>query len=349
VALSFSRKTRTAALVLGGASLAAAATTTLLRRARALDLRGKVVVVTGGSRGLGLLLAEEFGRQGASLAICGRDKDAVERAQRWLMGHGFEVFAEARDIGDPAAAGAFVERIIERYGRLDVLVNNAGVIHVAPFGDVTRGMIEEAMHANFWSAVNMTYAALPHLRKQGAGGRIVNITSVGGRVAIPHLIGYTASKFAMVGLSEALRAELAPYGVKVTTVVPGLMRTGSYYNAEFLGHQRQEFDWFSAFAAMPIVSIDAEVAARRIVRAAREGRVELSFALSGRLPAFLHGVAPRLTVRLMTLVNALLPGPSQSTSPERWKGREINSTLPGSSLLRLGDIAARHNNEEPPV
>ncbi|WP_272419869.1 SDR family NAD(P)-dependent oxidoreductase [Polyangium jinanense] len=317
----------------------------LARRARAISLRGKVAVVTGGSRGLGLLMAEELVRQGARVAICGRDGDAVDRATKLLLSrHGADVLGEARDLGDPAEAAAFVDSVVSRFGRIDVLVNNAGVIQVAPLDMIDAAKLDEAMRSNFWSAAHMTFAALPHL---GPDARIVNVTSVGGRVPLPHMIGYTASKFAMVGFSEALAAELRARGTKVTTVVPGPMRTGSFYNAEFLGRQREEFAWFSVLSSLPLFSIDGKVAAERIVRAAREGQREVHLGLVGRILPVLHGLAPRLFGVISTAIARLLPPPGHSA--ERWRGREINSTLPGSFLLELGDRAARENNEEPPV
>ncbi|MDI1429210.1 SDR family NAD(P)-dependent oxidoreductase [Polyangium sorediatum] len=316
----------------------------LARRARAIRLEGKVAVVTGGSRGLGLLMAEELVRQGARLAICGRDAEAVERATRLLSRHGADVLGEARDLGNPAEAAAFVESVVSRFGRIDVLVNNAGVIQVAPLDMMDTAKVDEAMRSNFWSAAHMTFAAIPHL---GPDARIVNVTSVGGRVPLPHMLGYTASKFAMVGFSEAIAAELRARGTKVTTVVPGPMRTGSFYNAEFLGRQKEEFAWFSVLSSLPLLSIDARVAAERIVRAAREGQREVHLGLVGRILPVLHGLAPRLFGLMATALARLLPPPGHSV--ERWRGREINSTLPGSRLLELGDRAARENNEEPPV
>jgi len=316
----------------------------LARRARAIRLQGKVAVVTGGSRGLGLLMAEELVRQGARVAICGRDADAVDRATRILGRHGGDVLGEARDLGDPADAEAFVKSVVARFGPIDVLVNNAGVIQVAPVEMLDVGKIDEVMHSNFWSAAYTTFAALPYL---GPDARIVNVTSVGGRVPLPHMLGYTASKFALVGFSEGLSAELRARGILVTTVVPGPIRTGSFYNAEFLGRQREEFAWFSVLSSLPLFSIDARVAAERIVQAAKEGRREVHLGLVGRLLPVLHGLAPRLFGMISSAIAGLLPPPGHSV--ERWRGREINSTLPGSFLLELGDRAARENNEEPPV
>lgn len=347
MALFHSQRSRSVALGLAGFAVSSWAAAALVRKTRALPLRGKVAIVTGGARGLGLRIAEELGRQGASVAICGRDEAAVARASRLLGGRGIDVLAVACDLGDEGAARSFVERVADQYGRIDIVVNNAGVIQVAPLDQVDHAMIEEAMHSNFWTCANTTFAALPYLERPESAGRIVNITSVGGRVALPHMLGYTASKFAMIGFSEALHAELFARGLRVTTVVPGPMRTGSYYNAEFVGRQKQEFAWFSVLSSLPILSADAGRAARRIVQAMREGQTEVHIGLSGQILPFLHGLSPRLFMAFSAAVAALLPKPS--SSDERWKGREINSTLPGSALLEFGDRAARENNEEPPV
>ncbi|HSN98524.1 MAG TPA: SDR family NAD(P)-dependent oxidoreductase, partial [Candidatus Nanopelagicales bacterium] len=186
---------------------------------------------------------------------------------------------------------------------------------------------------------------------------IVNITSLGGRVSVPHMLGYSASKFAMVGLSEGLSAELARSGVKVTTVIPGLMRTGSIYNASFGGDAAREFAWFGVSASLPVLSMDARRAARRIVRAALQGRTELKLGLTGRAASMVHGVAPVLTTRALGVAARFLPRPTQGpghASAQRAgfagrRGRDLRSPLPGTVLLRLSDRAAQRNNEEPPT
>src|SRR5437763_6845434 len=120
-----------------------------------------------------------------------------------------------------------MELVAARHGRLDVVVNNAGIIEVGPQGTMSLADCQTVMGVNFWGAVHVTLAALPHLRRSSSG-QILNITSIGGVVPIPHLLPYTCAKFAMVGLSEGLATELGGTGVRVTTIVPGLMRTGSY-------------------------------------------------------------------------------------------------------------------------
>ncbi|MCC6554557.1 MAG: SDR family NAD(P)-dependent oxidoreductase [Polyangiaceae bacterium] len=318
-----------------------------LRRRRRIDVRDRVVVVTGGSRGLGLLIAEELGRRGARVAICGRDEDALARAARRLEAFGVEVHAAACDLGEREEAEAFIEGVARRFGRIDVLVNNAGIIQVAPLEDIGVEGLEEAMRANFWSAAYVTMRALPHLAARGRGARVVNITSIGGRVAVPHLLGYTASKFAMVGFSEGLRAELARTGVRVTTVVPGPMRTGSIYNAMFGGDAGRELAWFGAFASIPVATIGAQRAARRVVEAALDGRREVRLGLAAHAATLGRALAPGLMARALAAAARLLPPPRGQRADRR--GREIGARLQRSPLLRLTNRAARRNNEAPPA
>jgi short-subunit dehydrogenase len=336
---------RTLGATAAGLSLAVLARAAV-RRARRLDLSGRVVVVTGGSRGLGLLIAEEAGRRGARVAICGRDPAALHAAERRLSEQGIEVLARPCDLGDRGQAEVFIERASLEWGRIDVLVNNAGVIHVEPVQSTSLESVEEAMRSNFWSAANATFAALPHLTERAGEARLVNITSIGGRVAVPHLLGYVASKFAFVGFSEGLSAELSRSGVRVTTVVPWLMRTGSYYNAEFAGRPDREMAWFSVGAALPLVSVNARRAARRIVRAIEDGERLVHVGLASAILARAAGLLPGITTRVMSVLDRVLPEPDPHPEGAR-RGREILSPLRGSPLLRFGDRAARENNEAP--
>lgn len=319
----------------------------VVRRARALDWRGRVVIITGGTRGLGLLLAEEISRRGAHVAVCGRDAQACAEVERRFASLGGDVLVHRADLGEREQADGFVERVVSTWGRVDVLINDAGVIEVAPLASTPIDRLEATMKSNFWSAAYTTYAALPHLKRQ-PGARIVNISSIGGRVAVPHLLAYSASKFALQGFSEGLFAELRASGVGVTTVIPAPMRTGSIYNAEFLGKVQQEFAWFSLGASLPIVSVSARRAARAILRAVETGAVEVHLGVVSLSLSFLHGVAPRLTQRLMALVARALPAPGgPARSPQR--GRDLKSPLSRSILLRLSNLAAVRNNEFPPA
>jgi short-subunit dehydrogenase len=335
---------RTLVAAAAGLSLAALVRAAV-RRAHRIDLAGRVAVVTGGSRGLGLLIAEELGRRGARVAICGRDPRALEAATQRLRAQGIEVLARTCDLGSRRQAEDFIEAVTTAWGRIDVLVNNAGVIHVEPAETATLASLDEAMRSNFYAAVHATFAALPALRRH-EGARLVNVTSIGGRVAVPHLLGYSASKFALMGFSEGLSAELGRSGVRVVTVVPGLMRTGSYYNAEFAGQAAREHAWFSASASLPLVTVGARRAARRIVRAIERGERLAYVGWPAAVASLAHGIAPRLTMAAMALVDRMLPSPVRPAEGPR-RGREIPSALHGSALLALGDRAARANNEEP--
>ena len=146
-----------------------------------------------------------------------------------------------------------VEEILKLRGRIDVLVNNAGIIQVAPFENLNMQDFSSSMDVHAWGPLYMVQAVTPHMKRQGEG-RIVNISSIGGLVAVPHLLAYTMGKFALTGLSDGLRAELAKDGIRVTTVAPGLMRTGSHVNAFFKGQHRKEFAWFSISGTNPLLS-----------------------------------------------------------------------------------------------
>jgi len=316
---------------------------TWLRWRRAYDFHGKTVLITGGSRGLGLLLARQLGAQGARLAICARDPAELERARDELERRGFEVLARLCDVTDRQQVEDLVRTVIGRFGRIDVLINNAGVIQVGPQNVMTLKDYEEAMNTHFWGPLYTTLAVLPEMRRR-QDGRIVNISSIGGKISVPHLLPYSASKFALTGFSEGLRAELAREGVLVTTVCPGLMRTGSPDNADFKGRHREEYTWFSLGDALPGLSMSAERAAGQIIAACKHGAAEVVLSLPAQVAVRFHGLFPGLTADLLSLVNRLLPEAADEDT-RRFKGRESHSPLAPSWLTALSDRAARRNNE----
>jgi NAD(P)-dependent dehydrogenase (short-subunit alcohol dehydrogenase family) len=311
------------------------------------NIRGKTIAITGAARGIGYATAIALLERGARVVIGDRDVALQESAVAQLTKLG-PVSGYPLDVTDRESFATFLDKArTDGGGHIDVLINNAGVIQVGPVESVTIELLEEAMRSNFWSAAHATLFSLPHLRERRGEGRIVNIVSIGGRVAIPHMLSYDASKFALMGFSEALRAELLRAGIKVTTVIPGPMRTGSIYNAEFAGKPRREFEWFSLLASMPVFTIGAERAAARVIDAAEEGKDEIHLGLSSYVLSFLHGVAPRFVTRMMSLMNRALPAPGGAQG-ETWRGREIGTPLERSPLLRLSNRAARENNEAPP-
>jgi NAD(P)-dependent dehydrogenase (short-subunit alcohol dehydrogenase family) len=302
-----------------------------------------VALVTGGSRGLGLLIAEELGRRGARVVILARGPEELVVAEDRLRRAGIEAIAMQADVRDRDQAQEAVDRTVEQFGRLDVLVNNAGVIIVGPADQMTIEDYENAMATHFYGPLYMIEAALPHLKRAGEA-RIVNISSIGGKVAVPHLAPYTASKAALVGLSSALRNELAREGILVTTVCPHLMRTGSYVHARFKGDRDKEFSLFALSGSLPVITTSARRAARMIVTAAREGRPELTFHPAARVATRMNALAPNLTARLLGTVNRLLPG-SHDGGTAATPGWSHPTAWAPSILTRLGDRAAERNLE----
>jgi NAD(P)-dependent dehydrogenase (short-subunit alcohol dehydrogenase family) len=315
----------------------------VFRRVYAIDPNGRVVMITGGSRGLGLAMAEAFAGEGASLVICARDPEELERAREKLAGRGAEVLALPCDVTDREQVEMLVRRALAHFGHVDVLVNNAGIITVGPLEAQTAEDFAECMDVMYWGTFHPTWALLPHMRARRFG-RIVNITSVGGKVAVPHLASYTAAKFAAVGFSEAIRAELARDSIAVTTVVPGLMRTGSYLNAFFKGKNRAEFGLFSPLSSLPLTSISAEKAARQIVRATRRGDPEITISIQAQLAARFNGLFPGLTSDLMAVVNRLLPT-AEGGDDDRHRGYESRSWVAPSFITTLNDRAAERLNQ----
>src|SRR6185437_5452371 len=230
-----------------------------------------------------------------------------------------------------------------RFGAVDVLVNNAGVIQVGPIEVMTHEDFELAMQAHFWGPLNTIMAALPGMR-QRRSGRIVNISSIGGKVSVPHLVPYSASKFALVGLSKGLRAELMKDGIAVTTVCPGLMRTGSPRNAEFKGQHRMEYAWFSISDALPLLTVSAENAARQIVRACKRGQAELVISVPAKIAVLFDALFPEATAGMLAAVNQFLPE-AGGVGTQRMKGRDSASAWSPSWLTTLNEEAALRNNE----
>jgi NAD(P)-dependent dehydrogenase (short-subunit alcohol dehydrogenase family) len=336
------------ALAAGGA-LVYYAGKSVAREARRIGPRGKVVLITGGTRGLGLLMAREFLRQGAKVAVCARDPDEVRRAQREFEG---EAFAALRcDVTQRPEVEKLAAEVEERLGAVDILVNNAGTITVGPIETMTAEDYAEAMNTHFWAALYTTLAVLTSMRERG-GGRIVNISSIGGKIPVPHLAPYVASKFALTGFSETARAELAKDNIFVTTVCPGLMRTGSPRNVGVKGRYAEEYAWFKLGDSIPGASMSARRAARKIVAAALHGDAEVILSLPAKAATRLHGMAPGLTSELMRAADRyILP-----KVPERWdsgegvrkhRGSESESAVTRSALTGLTQRAARENNELP--
>ena len=324
-----------------GVAAGAAANAWLQRRDR-FEFANRVALITGGSRGLGLTLARQLADEGARLMLVARDPDELERAVDELRSCGVDAEGFVDDVTEPSTATNAVAATVEAFGRLDVLINNAGVITMGPLETMTERDFETCMAIHLWAPLRFMNAALPYLKQER--GRIVNIASFAGKFAVPHMAPYCASKFALVGLSDAFRAELAESGVKVTTVCPGLMRTGSHVHAEFKRKHAQEFAWFVLGLATPLTSMRAERAAQQILRACRLGKPRMVVGMQAKLAVLADSLFPNVTAELAKVANHLLPSsPGPAGKPLR--GSDARGPFPPRVVTALADAASATHNE----
>lgn len=298
-------------------------------RRRAVKLRGSTAVVCGASRGLGRAIALELARQGvAKIGICARHERDLDSAASELVQMGVHVCAEACDLSKQEEAERFMGSACARLGAIDVLVTSASTIAVGPVSSWTKEDFDEAMGSIFYTTLYPMLAVMPSMRQRRKGS-IAAITSVGARIGVPHLVPYCAAKFAVMGLVESLRAELATDGVHVLSVVPGLMRTGSHVHAAFKGNQEEEYAWFGMSATAPLLSIDADRAARRIVSAIARGKAELSFTPEARIAPIVRTLMPGFWAEMMAAAARFLPRAplvSSTEATERREGLDIERT-----------------------
>lgn len=309
-------------------------------------LRGKVALVCGGSRGLGRATARELIQAGASVAICGRDPGTLEDTRAWLSQFGGRVLAQRCDLRSELETFELFGAVTRELGPIDIVVVNAATILVAPIETLTPTDFDEAMQENFGVATRAALTALPSMRARRQG-TIAFITSIGAKIGVPHLAPYSAAKFAEAGFAEALGAEVAKDGVHVLTVFPGLMRTGSWLHASFRGVPERELRWFGMGAITPLLSIDADRAAKRIVRAIVTRKHRLTVTPAALLAIAVHDLFPGLWSFVSAVLGRLLPrAPLNGGSVEQRKGAEL-LTRPSSLLLRAigarsARLAARH-------
>ena len=274
-----------------------------------------------------------------------RNTNELARAKAELGSSGADVLTVACDLLDTAQIENAVRTTATQFNGIDVVINNAGIIEVGPYEHMTRADYERAMGVHFWAAYSIVMAALPHLRRRGEA-RIVNIASIGGKIAVPHLAPYCASKFAIAGLSDALRSELAREKIYVTTVAPGMMRTGSHVNAQFKGNHGAEFSWFAASAGLPLISMNAERAAAKILRACKRGLPFLAIPFSTKFAIAANALLPNTTARALSLANRLLPSASDASGDRLqsgWSSRE-RSNVP-KWVTHFADRNIERNNE----
>lgn len=311
-----------------------------------------VALVVGASRGLGLLIAGDLLDRGYAVVIAARDADELDRAAGQLGGRG-PVTVHVCDVRRRDEVESMVAAVEAGQGPIEVAITVAGIIDVGPAEEMGWDAYEDAMATMAWGPIHVALSVLPGMKGRGFG-HIGTIASIGGMVAAPHLLPYTTAKFAAVGFSDGLAAELAGTGVTATTAAPGLMRTGGHTHARFTGHQEEEYAWFAPGASLPLLSADAERAARRIVSAVLAGRPFVTVTPLAWVGIRVRGLVPGTTTRMVGLVNRLLPEPRRpghAPTPETTRQREgasVARTLGSrvvNALSTLGDRAARRHNE----
>ena len=314
----------------------------LIAGIRRYELKDRVVLITGGSRGFGLVLARQLLEKGAKVAICSRTEEQLENARKELEALG-DVFAVTCDVTDESQVRQLVDKVISRFGQLDILINNAGTMQVGPQSVMTTTEYEEAMKVHFWAPLYTITACLPHFKARKEG-KIINISSIGGKVAVPHMLPYSASKFALVGLSEGMQYELKRENIQVMTVAPYLMRTGSPRNITVKGDHEKEYAWFKTAGSSSRMSQDPREAAKKIIRGIEENRTHPTLSFMERFATISKELTPDIFGFAMTTFNAFLPK-SGSAGHLSKKGYESESAASQTPHARAGDAAALRNNE----
>jgi NAD(P)-dependent dehydrogenase (short-subunit alcohol dehydrogenase family) len=277
--------------------------------------------------------------RGCSVAICGRDGETIERAVWTLQEEGADVFGMACDASQPEAVDRFIQAAQARFGRIDLLVNNAGQCFTGPASELLAADMASALRNIFWSQFYPTMAVLPLMRSRNFG-RIANVTSFAGKVPIPHQAAYVAAKHAATGWSETLSVELAREGVYVSTIAPPPIRNGAPLSVHFNGDVEGEFTWFTRTLTSRLSAVSAERTARVVVDALRDGSGERAVGLTSWLLARAHGVAPNLVLEAQRVIERFMPpaGPPGTTSRTHL-GAEVALASTNPEVTRLAGRA----------
>lgn len=310
------------------------------------SLKNRVVMITGGSKGLGFVIAKQLVKEDCRLALCARNMEELIDAREELKKAGGNALISVCDVSDKEAVDVFVKKVIKHFGEIDIVVNDAGVIMVGAIESFSMHEFEEAMNIMYWGIVNTTLSVLPHM-KERKNGQIINITSVGGKVSIPHLLPYSAAKFAAVGFSEGISAELRKDNIHVTTIIPGLMRTGSYLNALFQRDNKTEFKIFSLMSTAPLITISADYAARMTIKAIKSKKIELVLGLPAKVLIEAHHFFPETSIKLFGFLSQFIP--SQKSAAEFVKGKFIHDKFDHAELPGFEQIGKYVQNKHQPT
>lgn len=302
------------------------------------------MLITGGSRGLGLIIARQLAEEGAEVVICARDEEELAAADKDLKQYGNKHLTVKCDITKPQEVRRMIEKIRKKKGDVEILINNAGIIQTGPMETMETEDYQKAMDVHFWGPFHTTNEVLRGMMKRQSG-RIVNIISINGKVSFPHLLPYTVSKYALSGYSEGSSTELAKHNIRVTSVYPGLMRTGSPRNIEVKGQHQKEYGWFKVSDSLPGLSMSAESAAKKVINALKAGDKVLTIGIPTKLAVALEGIAPGLNLSVFDLANKYLPN-AEGIGKMVKKGFESESPLTTSKITKKTQKAAEKNNEK---
>ncbi|MEL4357600.1 MULTISPECIES: SDR family NAD(P)-dependent oxidoreductase [unclassified Luteococcus] len=297
-----------------------------------------VALVAGASRGLGLEIARVLNGRGFHVALAARDVDGLARAASEF---GERVSTHQLDVTDRARMRQVVDEV-SALGPLEVAIHVAGIIQVGPAEDMQLEHFDQALDVMAKGPINLAWSVLPGMR-QRRSGHIGVVASVGGVVSPPHMLPYSTAKFAAVGFCDGLAAELLGSGVTATTIVPGLMRTGSHDNAVFTGNAAAEHNWFSVAASLPVLSADSTRAARQMVDGVLAGRPLVTITPVSWAAYRARGLAPATVTRLMGLAGRVLPGATGNHTPV--PGADLPTPAIVQKLTVLGRRAAKRNNQ----
>lgn len=331
-----------AGYLIGGVLAGTMVVRQLYRQYKKIDVPGRVVLITGGSRGLGIIMARQLAREGARVVICAREQDNLVDSSHELSSLTDEFLAISCDISNKKEVEEMFTEIRNKFGEVEILINNAGIIQVGPMEEMTQEDYIDSLKVHYWGPYNVINEVLPSMVDKG-WGRIVNIVSINGKISFPHLLPYTVGKHALAGYSEGISTELAKDGVRVTSVYPGLMRTGSPRNVSVKGKHEEEYAWFKISDSLPLLSMNAKQAARKIIDAMKRGDRSLTLGMPTRLALAMEGIFPGINLGIFELANKLLPKPEYNT--EGKKGFQSESTVSSSFVTTKTDKAAEENNE----
>lgn len=255
-------------------------------------MKNKVVIITGASSGIGLALAKEYASRGAKVVMAARQLEKMENAAYELKQANYDVHPVQTDVTSQDSCENLINQALEQYGKIDILINNAGISMRALFQDTEIDVLKQLMDVNFWGTVYCTKFALPHIIEQK--GSIVGVISVAGHIGLPGRTGYSASKYAVRGFMDALRIENLHNGINVLVVAPGFT-SSNIRSTALLGNGTEQGKSPRNESKM----MSAETCAKIIIRATEKKKKELVLTLkSGKIPVLLGKWAPRLLDKL---------------------------------------------------